>query len=152
MEEYLKVNNQGRCYYIHKYIEDPVYPIETIYEYNGHKIAEVEFIPGAKEAGEKSHQLTCFDFRKESVEYCSGAYSDEAEAEKIIKDFFGDYIKVFEQAHNLIGELNIIKNKLKAFECKYSLVKPTSFDILFEALDSCTKETVETIGSISYLK
>lgn len=152
MEEYLKVNHQGRCYFIHKYIEDPAYPIETIYEYNGHKIAEVEFIPGAKEAREKSHQLTCFDFRKESVKYYSGAYSDEAETEKIIKDFFGDYVEAFEQAHNLIGELNIIKNKLKAFEYEYSLVKPTSFDILLEALDSCKKEIVESIGTISNLK
>ena len=153
MKDFLKVIHQGRCYIINKEMVDPRYPIETIYEYNGHVIAKVEFVPGAEEAGKKPYTVTSFNFNKESEEIGFADCMTIEEADSKIKELFIDgYLLGFEQAHNMCSELDSLRIEMLNLKNKYNMVVPVSFDNLLESLNTCKKEIVDTMGSISNLK
>ena len=151
----IKVTSKGRTYNIEKkYHSTGTWDdVETIYEYNGHEIAKVEFVPGAQEAGEKPYQVISFNFNKERGETDSAECFTIEDAEFLIKDLFvNGYLRAFEQAHNMCSELESLRVEMLQLKHKYDMVTPDSFSKLLETLDSCKKEIVETIGTISNLR
>lgn len=155
MVDVIKVDYQGRTYNIEKkYHSTGTWDdVETIYEYNGHEIAKVEFVPGAQEAGEKPYQVISFNFNKERGETGSAECFTIEDAEFLIKDLFvKGYLRAFEQAHNMCSGLDSIRIEMLHLKHKNNMAIPDSFDKMLETLDSCKKEIVETIGTISNLR
>ena len=151
----IKATYKGRTYNIEKkYHSTGTWDdIETMYEYNGHVIAKVEFVPGAEAAGKKPYQIISFNINKEREEAGSADCFTIEEAEVLIKDLFvNGYLRAFDQAHNMCSELDSLKVEMLHLKHKYDMATPDSFDNLLETLDSCKKEIVESIGTISNLK